>query len=541
MKFNRLLLIGGLMATLGVAGAAETVPGQLIVRYSTNDHATINAKIGAQLISYNPSLKMACVKVPSTMSVQTAENWFDAQPGVVYAQPNFVYHATFVPNDPDYATKQYGPQIVKAPAGWDISQGSASTVIAIVDTGVQADHPDLAGKVVGGFDFVNNDNDPDDDNGHGTHCSGIAAANTNNGIGMAGLAPNCKIMGVKVLNAGGGGTTAWVAAGITYAADNGAKVISLSLGGAGADPALQDAGAYALSKGALPIAAAGNNGVTDKFYPAAYDEFIAVAATTAQDTRAGFSNYGADWVDVAAPGDNIWSTLPGSSYGFESGTSMACPLVAGLAGVVRSADPNLTPAQARTLIQNGCDNVGNFVAFGRVNLLKSLPLLNVTDPYTMNGTGISVFEGTYVSGVVGNVWTSDNLYYRVKSVSVLRTGHVASATTTFNAGAKNPSLFKALTLNVEGAAISGVTMSVFVWDRTLNSGAGGWSQAAAMPVGTADAKKTISLATPYSRWFDANKNCKVLVRGIYPARPTATAQPFTLKIDQVQLVGRVPR
>lgn len=528
------------MATFGIAGAAETVPGQLIVRYSTSDHAAINAKIGAQLISYNPALKMACVKVPTTMSVQSAENWFDAQPGVVYSQPNYVYRAAFVPNDPDYATKQYGPQIVKAPAGWDISQGSSSVTIAIVDTGVQLTHPEFAGKLVQGWDFVNNDNDPDDDQGHGTHCAGIAAANTNNGIGMAGLAPNCKIMPVKVLGAGGG-TTAWVVGGITYAADNGAKIISLSLGGGFPDPALQDAGAYALSKGALPIAAAGNNGVTTKFYPAGFDEYLAVAATNSQDVRAGFSNYGADWVDVAAPGEDIWSTLPGTSYGFNSGTSMACPLVAGLAGVVKSVDPSLSPAALRTLIQNGCDNVGNFVAFGRVNLLKSMPLLSITDPYTMNAAAVTVMEGTYVSGIVGNVWTSDNLYYRVKSASVLRTGHVASATSTFNAGAKNPTTFKGLTLNVEGSAISGVTMSIFVWDRTLNSGAGGWAQAAAMPVSTTDVKKTISLAAPYSRWFDANKNCKVLVRGIYPARPTSSPQPFTLKIDQVQLVGRIPR
>lgn len=540
MKFNRLILLGGLVAAASVASAAETVPGQLIVRYSTTNHAAINAQIGAQLISYNPSLKMACVKVPTNMTTASAESWFDSQPGVIYSQPNYIYRKTFVPNDPDYATKQYAPQIVKAEQGWDRSQGSSNVTIAIVDTGVSITHPDLAGKTVPGFDFVDNDNDPDDTEGHGTHCAGIAAANTNNGIGMAGLAPNCRIMPVRVLGPGGG-TTAWVVSGITYAVDNGAKVVSLSLGGGFPDTALQDAGAYALSKGALPIAAAGNNGSPNKFYPAGFDEFLAVAATTAQDTRAGFSNYGADWVDVAAPGAAIYSTIPGDTYAFFDGTSMACPLVAGLAGVVKSVDPNLTPAALRSLIQNGCDPVGNFVAFGRVNLLRSIPLAATTDPYNMNAAAISIFEGTYVSGTHSNVWTSDNLYYRAKSVNVLRTGHVASATVTFNAGAKNPSTFKGLTLNVEGAAIAGVTFSVFVWDKALNSGAGGWAAAASMPIATADAKKTMTLSAPYTKWFDANKNCKVLVRAIYPAKPTASPQQFILKADQVQLVGRVPK
>ncbi len=112
MKFNRLILLGGLVAAASVTSAAETVPGQLVVRYSTTNHAAINAQIGAQLISYNPSLKMACVKVPTNMTTASAESWFDSQPGVIYSQPNYVYRAAFVPNDPDYSTRQYAPQIV---------------------------------------------------------------------------------------------------------------------------------------------------------------------------------------------------------------------------------------------------------------------------------------------------------------------------------------------------------------------------------------------------------------------------------------------
>lgn len=535
MMLRRFLSVGLMLAAFSVAFAQEAVPGQLVVRYSTPNYAAVNAKIGATVVRYNAALNMACVKVPTSMSVVAADTWFSSQPGVMYAEPNYIYRATFIPNDPAFALNQYGPQKISAPAGWDRSMGSANITIAIVDTGVDYNHPDLAAKMVSGYDFINSDNDAMDDQGHGTHCAGNAAAITNNGIGIAGIAPLCKIMPVKVLNAGGSGPLDVIAQGITYAADNGAKVISLSLGGGSAAQSLRDAGTYALSKGAIPIAAAGNNGSTQMFYPAGFDEYLAVAATDRNDLRAGFSNYGADWVDVAAPGVDIYATTMGGGYGNSSGTSMACPIVAGLAGVIRGADSSLTPAQTRTLIQNGCNFVGNFVKYGRVNMLNSLPITIISTPFTLAANATSIYEGTLVSGSNSSVLTSDNLFYKINSKSVLRTGHVASAKITYNAGNLNTSKIKALKLTVEAAAKTNVTLNTYVWDNSTNA----WAFLSSTPLTAIDSTATFTVNYNATKHFDAGKNVKFLVRGLYPNKPNIPAQSFQFRIDKATVAGYV--
>lgn len=540
MMLRRSLFAGVMLAACSVALSQESVPGQLIVRYTTTNYAAINAKIGATVINHNAALNIATIKLPSGLSIQAADTWFTNQAGVKYAEPNYIYRATFVPNDPAFQGQQYAPQRINAIAGWDRSQGSPNVTIAILDSGVDLDHPDLQAKIVPGFDFVNNDSDADDDNGHGTHCAGIAAAVTNNGVGIAGIAPNCKIMPVKVLNAGGAGATDWIVNGITWAADNGAKVISLSLGGYGASQATKDAGAYALSKGAFPLAAAGNDNTSQQFYPAAWDEYLAVGATDQNDQKAGFSNFDASWVDVAAPGVNIYSTLPGGTYGNSSGTSMACPVVAGLAGVVRSVNLSMTPAQARTLIQNGCNAVGPWVRFGRVNMLNSIPQTLLTTPINFSPILTTTFEGNYAAGNNASTVNSDNLYYKVNAVNVLRTGRVASAVVTINSGNRNPVGFQGLSVTVEAGAASGVTLSTYIWDRTLSGGQGGWTYLGSSPMTTAD--KTVKFTVGYNagKHFDNARNAKFLVRGIYPNKPNIPAQSFQLRVDRVVATALVP-
>ncbi|PHF80777.1 alkaline serine protease, partial [Bacillus toyonensis] len=233
-------------------------------------------------------------------TVQEKMKAYKNNPDVEYAEPNYYFHAFWTPNDP-YFGSQYGLQKIKASQAWDSERSDAGVKVAIVDTGVQGSHPDLASKVIYGHDYVDNDEQSDDGNGHGTHCAGIAGALTDNDEGIAGVAPQSSIYAVRVLDSQGSGTLASVAQGIREAADAGAKVISLSLGATSGGTALQQAVQYAWTKGAVIVAAAGNAGNTKPNYPAYYPEVIAVASTDQSDRKSYFSTYGS-WVDVAAPG-----------------------------------------------------------------------------------------------------------------------------------------------------------------------------------------------------------------------------------------------
>jgi thermitase len=260
--------------------------------------------------------------------------------GVQYVEPNFLLQAAdTIPNDPSWGI-QYGPVNIRAPQGWDLATGSAAVTIAIVDTGADYGHPDLAGKLLGGYDFVNNDANPQDDNGHGTHVAGIAAASSNNAIGVAGVSWGARIMPVKVLNAAGGGTFANTAAGVVWAIDHGAQVINLSLGGTGPSAILEDAINYARSQGAVVVAAAGNSGSNFVLYPARYPNVIAVARTNSANGWDG-SNYGPE-IDLSAPGTSIYSTIIGG-YDYKSGSSMSTGFVSGLVAILMSIPGNASP------------------------------------------------------------------------------------------------------------------------------------------------------------------------------------------------------
>ncbi|MBI5944987.1 MAG: peptidase S8 [Chloroflexi bacterium] len=258
--------------------------------------------------------------------------------GVAFVEPNYsVQAADVIPNDPGWGL-QPGLNAIRAPQGWGLSTGSGNVTVAIVDSGVDMSHADLAGKITGGYDFVNDDNTPQDDFGHGTHVAGIAAAQGNNGTGIAGVSWGAKVMPLKVLNSTGGGTYANVAAAIVWAADHGAQIINLSLGGASPSVTLEAAVVYAYNKGLLVVAASGNNGGNQVLYPARYPQVMAVGATNFSNQPASFSNYGPE-VDVAAPGENIYSLAPGG-YLTKSGTSMSSAHVSGLAAVLFSFTNN---------------------------------------------------------------------------------------------------------------------------------------------------------------------------------------------------------
>ncbi len=260
-----------------------------------------------------------------------------------YIEPNYEYQKLEVPNDPEYR-KQWNFRHINVESAWDQTKGEGIT-IAVIDTGV-TQVPDLKlTKFVPGYDFVNDRENAEDDNGHGTHVAGVIAQSTNNGYGVAGIAHLAKIMPLKVLTAEGGGTVADIAEAIKFAADNNADVINLSLGGGGASRLLEEAITYAYNKGVVIVAAAGNENLNAASYPARYPKVIGVAATDFEDAKAPYSNYGAG-VDLAAPGGSetnkiLQNTIDPSTgesvfVGFQ-GTSMAAPHVSGVAALLKAS------------------------------------------------------------------------------------------------------------------------------------------------------------------------------------------------------------
>ena len=324
---------------------APSVPGELVVVLHSgivapSTERALEARGGTvEHVRGNGALLL--VTAPGGVSDPVFTQFAKDSAGVAWVQPNYIYRKTSA--DPLFSL-QWGLTKIGAPQAWTVTRGKETVVVAVVDTGVDYTHPDLVGRVdtANDYDFVNGDSDAMDDNGHGTHVSGIIAATADNNIGGAGVAPECKILPVKVLDSKGSGDTIGVAAGIRYAADAGAKIINLSLAGP-SDATMGDAVAYAQGKGCIVVAAAGNDGSSaGASYPARYANVVGVGATDSSNAHATFSNYGPG-VDIAAPGVNVLSTVLGGGYASWSGTSMASPFVSAVAALVWSLDPS-TPA-----------------------------------------------------------------------------------------------------------------------------------------------------------------------------------------------------
>ena len=325
---------------------APAVPGELVVVLGSSIFAPSTERAlearGGTVERVEGDDALLLVTAPGGVSDPVFTQLAKDSAGVAWVQPNYVYRTTS--SDPLFS-QQWGLTKIGAPQAWTVTRGKDTVVVAVVDTGVDYTHPDLVGRVdtANDHDFVNGDSDAMDDNGHGTHVSGIIAATADNGIGGAGVAPECRILPVKVLDSKGSGDTIGVAAGIRYAADAGAKIINLSLAGP-SDATMGDAVAYAQDKGCIVVAAAGNDGLGSASYPAGYDQVIGVGATDPTNARAAFSNHGIG-VDIAAPGVNILSTTLGGGYESLSGTSMASPFVSGVTALVWSVNATATASE----------------------------------------------------------------------------------------------------------------------------------------------------------------------------------------------------
>ncbi len=306
-------------------------------------------------------------KLNSTVIFQSNElttleliTFFKGQANVEFAEPHYLYlqNQIELPNDLLYQEQyQWNFPVIRTEEGWDITKGDKHIVIAVVDTGVDLDHPDLRRRITSGFNVLENNNFPDDDNGHGTHVAGIIASETNNQEGVAGITWYNTIMPIKAMNAEGYGTTFDIAKGIIWAVDHGANVINLSLGNYRTSSLMKEAVHYAYDHNVVLVAAAGNENTSQPSFPASYPQVLSVAAVSYTGQRAPFSNYG-DYIDVSAPGVQIASTFFNQQYAALSGTSMASPHVSGLAGLLLSANPDLTNRQVMDIIRNTAYDLG---------------------------------------------------------------------------------------------------------------------------------------------------------------------------------------
>ncbi len=381
--------------------SSPRVEDQIIIKYkpgvseqSINEHLN---KYNARIIKRIDAINRLVIQVPEGQGDAILEQ-LKKDNLIEVAEPDYLNQAFLVPNDPDY-NQQWGlsntGQTIKGEAGslhadinvepaWDVTLGNG-ILIAVLDTGIDSNQPELSAKITGKKDFSGSG--IDDGFGHGTHIAGIIAAATNNSVGTAGVCPGCNLIIGKILDDEGYGPDSAVAEGIIWAADNGAKVINMSLGGTSGQDIKCEAVKYAWDKGVIMAAAAGNFGNKTVNYPAHCENVIAVASTDNKDALSSFSTYGT-WVDVAAPGSVIYSTLPISSYKLQqlkpglktnydylSGTSMSTPMVAGVVGLIWSSSYGTSATSVVQRLFETADKItgtGQNWQYGRINAGKAI-------------------------------------------------------------------------------------------------------------------------------------------------------------------------
>src|SRR5262245_45461992 len=434
----------------GVAAAlaqnVREIPGELLVRYKNgvgpSERASLRAQMNAHRVKHFDFINVEHLKLDKGKAHDVIER-FRHNPKIEYVEPNYEIQAFLTPNDARfselYAMRNTGQTggtpgaDIKATSAWDVFIGDPNVLVGVIDTGIDYNHPDLIDNVwtnpgeipgnnidddhngyvddVHGYDFVNNDGDPFDDNGHGSHCSGTIAATGNNSIGVVGVNWHAKIAGIKFLNSGGSGSTDAAIAGVQYAIAIHCRLTSNSWGGGGFSQALLDAINAAGAANQLFVAAAGNasqNTDITPSYPASYNSpyIISVAATDHNDNLASFSNFGATTVDLAAPGVNILSLQPGGGYQMLSGTSMATPHVAGVVALAMGRFPNAPNLQIKQLLLNAVDVkpqlAGKCLTGGRLNAFLTIAEPDTIPPGMVN----NLFASDFGSNTIELHWTA---------------------------------------------------------------------------------------------------------------------------------------
>ncbi|HKG14835.1 MAG TPA: S8 family serine peptidase [Pyrinomonadaceae bacterium] len=358
-------------------GARRFVQGRVLVRFRKEVSAyrayqaiaESNAWSSAELSGVHAHV----VEVPGVGREEEYLKQFLSMPEVVSAELDQILEpAQVTPNDPFYTSSEWHLPKIDAPGAWATTTGNGGVVVAVLDTGVDASHPDLASKMVAGWDVYNNGADTSDVTGHGTQVAGVLAAASNNSQGVASVAWNCSVMPVRITNLAGSTTYSAIASGLTWAADHGARVANVSFEATNSST-VQSAAQYFQSKGGVVAMAAGNNGQTDTTVDNPY--VLTVSATDQNDVIYPFSNRGSN-IDVAAPG-TVYTTARGGGYGSAQGTSFATPIVAGVAALVMSVNPQLAGAQVQEVVKKSADDRGSagwdgLYGWGRVNASRAV-------------------------------------------------------------------------------------------------------------------------------------------------------------------------
>jgi len=343
---------------------AEHISGEVVIKYKEGkDPEKIAKSVNGNVLETFLIGTGHYARIETSLGIVETIKTLSLRDDVVYGEPNYTCQLYMIPDDP-YYSNQYGPQICGAEAGWDITTGSSSVIIAIVDTGVNGLHKEFEGKMVTGYNTTSSTlltgYENSDHLGHGTHVAGIAGASGNNSTGIAGLAWGCKIMPLKIYDATlPGGDDVNAARAVTWATEHGADVINLSLGSHGYLQVLQDAINYALEEGVVVVAAMGNDENQAIYnYPAGFPGVIAVGAINGRDELAYFSTTG-EYMSVGAPGDDIYSTSKDGGYIYKHGTSMASPFVTGVCALILSTHPGLTPQEVRSQLELTATDIGS--------------------------------------------------------------------------------------------------------------------------------------------------------------------------------------
>ena len=468
-----LLLLVILLIDVSIAPEIEEdyLPNELIIKYK--DNIVIEDSEAVKELSLITGLdkpeqveklikskEIYNLKFNENINIQDAIKTYEELEDIEYAEPNYIFTTTITPDDTLY-TDLWGLPNINAEQTWNITTGSPSVIIAIIDTGIDWNHPDLASNIWNntdedctdgtdedgngyiddcrGYDFVNvtsgctdndctlEDNNPTDAFGHGTHVAGTVGAISNNGVGVTGICWNCSLMavraGYKDSSNQGSLAVSDVVQALNYATINNATIISMSFGGSDS-ATVQAAINDSYNNGTILVASAGNDGTNTKKYPCAYTNVICVAATDSDNTSASYSNYG-NWINLSAPGTGIWSTYYNDTYASQQGTSMSTPLVAGAIGLIKTLFPNKTQIQ----IENTLNNTGTSVDFNgfnlsRINIYSAilsydniLPIVNLTSPLdnsvnlTQNQTFVCNVIDWQLDNITFQIWNSTNLYY----------------------------------------------------------------------------------------------------------------------------------
>jgi subtilisin family serine protease len=470
---------GSVSGTVRAAPNARVEPAQprLLVRFrpeaTAAERAAAVASVGGTVDRVLDAIDVTRIAIPIPSDPQSDEVGLTAlrlskHSAVISVEPDSTGSVQFTPNDPFYLNDpsfgigQWGLRTAHVDQAWDVVRGSPSITVAVIDTGIDPNHPDLGGVALPGIAFLSSP-DPTcaalppgstlDDNAHGTHVAGVIAANGNNGVGIAGVAFGVKILPIKALDCQGSGLMSDVATGVMWATDHGARIINISLGSSTGQGTLGNAIRYAVSRGVFVVAAAGNCGagisarcssVNEPQYPGAYPESFAVSATDSSDQRAGFSNV-ATYVAVAAPGARVYSTTPTypttlsrstpgtTTYAAFSGTSQAAPFVAGVAALLLTKDPTLTVQQLGDRLRAGADDLGPAgidpqYGSGRVNALRAL---NIVPAPVAVGYGATYdvsslpARGSILSNVIAPVrlTNTSSFAWRTSGADIVRLGY----------------------------------------------------------------------------------------------------------------------